>query len=260
MAEKIGRALAGAGIQVISGLARGIDSAGHRGALAGGRGRGDTYGILGCGIDVVYPPENAALFTQIEKNGGIISEYPPGTQPFPANFPARNRIISGLSDCIAVVEAGKKSGSLITASFALDQGKEIWAVPGRAGDYLSFGTNSLIKDGAHVLTEPEDILCFWHLGKKILKNCEKIQLSFDEKQERVYRCLDSEPKSVEEICVRSGLDSKALAECLLDLEMEGLIEQPFPCYYAAKRRKGEYYGKVSGHRGIPCKGQDNFFL
>lgn len=257
MAEKLGRKLAEAGIQVISGLARGIDAAGHRGALEAGQETGSTYGILGCGADVIYPKENEGLYAEVGIRGGLISEYPPGTRPFAANFPARNRIISGLSDCIIVVEARKKSGSLITASYALDQGKEIWAVPGRAGDYLSDGTNGLLKDGAQLLTEPEDILQFWDLEKKKLKISDKNQLLLDKNWERVYSCVDSEPKSIEEICAESGLEQRQLAECLVDLEMEGLIMQPYRHYYAAKRNEGEHYGKVSGYRRVPRESKDN---
>ena len=259
MAERLGRALAGAGVQVISGLARGIDSAGHRGALERDGGEGATFAVLGCGPDVVYPPEHGGLYRAVEEDGGIISEYPPGVRPFPANFPARNRLISGLSDCVAVVEAGRRSGSLITASFALEQGKEIFAVPGRAGDYLSAGTNSLLKDGAQVLTEPEDLLQFWGIHGKKLRIYEKNQILLDKNQEKVYSCVDSEPKSVEQIRAESGLSGSVLAECLLDLEMEGLIIQPSDHYYAAKGRKGEHdhYGKVSGHRRVPGKSKDN---
>ncbi|MCD2492396.1 DNA-processing protein DprA [Lacrimispora sp. NSJ-141] len=257
MAEDLGKALAEAGIQVISGLARGIDAAGHRGALRAENRVAGTFGVLGCGPDMVYPRENQSLYGEVEAAGGLISEYPTGTRPLPMNFPARNRIISGLSDCVAIIEAGKRSGSLITASYALEQGKEIWAVPGRAGDYLSCGTNSLLKDGAELLTEPEDILSFWNLKGKKLRISNNNQLSLDKNLERVYSCLDSEPKSTERICLETGLNSADLAVCLVDLEMEGLVVQPYEHYYVAKRDKGEHYGKVSGHCRVPRKSKDN---
>ncbi|MCI8550231.1 MAG: DNA-protecting protein DprA [Lachnospiraceae bacterium] len=235
-AKTLGRILAEAGVQVVSGLARGIDAAGHEGAVMAG---GPTFGVLGCGVDVVYPWENHQIYEKVEEAGGLISEYPPGTRPSPWHFPARNRIISGLSDCVVVVEAGAKSGSLITASLALEQGKDIWAVPGRMGDFLSVGTNRLIRDGAMPLTEPEEILEGWNLQRKKLRIYKKTKLSLDKNVEKVYSCLDSDPKSEEQLLVESGIDSRTLAACLVDLEMEGLAVQPFRHYYAAKRDKGE---------------------
>ena len=233
-ARELGRTLAKAGVQVISGLALGIDAAGHRGALDS---CGRTFGVLGCGPDQIYPRENESLFGRVAEAGGLISEYPPGVGPEAWHFPARNRIISGLSDSIAVVEAGKKSGSLITASYALEQGKDIWAVPGRMGEYLSQGTNMLIRDGAFLLTEPEDMLMSWNLTGK--RNFEKIKLSLDKNEEKVYSCLDSDPKSEERLCEERGLDSAVVAAVLVDLELEGLAVQPFRHYYTAKRDKGE---------------------
>lgn len=253
-AKSIGRTLAEAGVQVISGLARGIDAAGHAGALEAG---GKTFGILGCGPDMVYPRENEGLYGMVERAGGLISEYPPGTGPTAWHFPARNRIISGLSDCVAVVEAGVRSGSLITASLALEQGKDIWAAPGRMGDFLSRGTNRLIRDGAMPLTEPEDILGGWNLADKILKIHEKTRLSLDKNAEKVYSYLDSDPKSGEQIRIESGLESEIVAAALVRLELEGLAVQPFWHYYAVKRDKGEQHGETSGYCGIPRKGKDH---
>ena len=253
-AKSIGRTLAEAGVQVISGLARGIDAAGHAGALEAG---GKTFGILGCGPDMVYPRENEGLYGMVERAGGLISEYPPGTGPAAWHFPARNRIISGLSDCVAVVEAGVRSGSLITASLALEQGKDIWAAPGRVGDFLSRGTNRLIRDGAMPLTEPEDILGGWNLADKILKIHEKTRLSLDKNAEKVYSYLDSDPKSGEQIRIESGLESEIVAAALVRLELEGLAVQPFRHYYAVKRDKGEQHGEASGYCGIPRKGKDH---
>ena len=190
-------------------------------------------------MDLVYPQENRWIYEKVEEAGGLISEYPPGTRPNPWHFPARNRIISGLSDCIVVVEAGAKSGSLITASLALEQGKDIWAVPGRMGDFLSVGTNRLIRDGAMPLTDPEEILEGWNFKRKKLRIYKKTKLSLDKNVEKVYSCLDSDPKSEEQLCVERGIGSGILAACLVDLEMEGLAVQPFRHYYAAKRDKGE---------------------
>ncbi|MCD8118122.1 MAG: DNA-processing protein DprA [Lachnospiraceae bacterium] len=155
MTERLAKSLAGHGIQTVSGLARGIDSSCHIGTLAGG---GKTFGILGCGIDVCYPPENLELFEECAAHGGIISEYPPGTQPVGWQFPHRNRLISGLADKVIVMEAKEKSGALITVDFALEQGKDVFALPGRVTDPCSKGCNRLIRQGAMLLTDTDDIL------------------------------------------------------------------------------------------------------
>ncbi len=153
--ERLCRELAAKGITVASGLARGIDAAAHQGSLAG---RGRTIAVLGCGIDIVYPPENKELFKMIPAQGAIITEYPFGTPPSGANFPARNRIISGLSLGVVVVEATDKSGSLITARMALEQGREVFAVPGSIDAVGSKGTNRLIKQGAKLIENADDII------------------------------------------------------------------------------------------------------
>jgi len=154
-AQELALGLASRGITVVSGMARGIDTMAHTGALAGG---GRTIAVLGSGIDVVYPPENKRLYEKIQKSGAVISEFIPGTKPLAGNFPARNRIISGLSLGVIVVEAAEKSGSLITADFALEQGREVFAVPGNISSGQSVGTNNLIKQGAKIVTRIEDIL------------------------------------------------------------------------------------------------------
>lgn len=151
----MGKELAKAGVQIVSGLALGIDGAGHEGAL---KGKGKTYGVLGCGVNICYPRSNYYLYEAIPSQGGIISEFGPGEEPLARNFPMRNRIISGLSDVILIIEARKKSGSLITVSLGLEQGKEIFALPGRITDTLSAGCNELIQSGAGILTSPEDVL------------------------------------------------------------------------------------------------------
>jgi DNA processing protein len=153
--ERISRELALKGVTVVSGMARGIDSAAHRGALTV---HGRTIAILGSGLDVIYPPENKKLFADIIQNGAVISEFPLGTPPRSANFPARNRIISGMSYGVVIVEAGEKSGSLITARLALEQGREVFAVPGSIDSAGSRGTNKLIKQGAKLIENTDDIL------------------------------------------------------------------------------------------------------
>lgn len=153
-AYKFGYELAKEGICVVSGFARGIDSYAHKGALAA---KGATIAVLGCGLDVVYPPENVDLYKQIVmNNGAIITEYPLGSRPEKHHFPARNRIISGLSDGVLVVEAKERSGTLITVEYALEQGKNVYAIPGNITSQNSYGTNELIKEGAIPITKIED--------------------------------------------------------------------------------------------------------
>ena len=191
-AVEFGKVLAQYGIEVISGLARGIDGMGQRGALMG---NGKTFAVLGSGPDVCYPREHIGLYMDIlEQGGGILSEYPPGTPPLAWHFPERNRIISGLSDVILVMEAGEKSGSLITVDMALEQGRDIYALPGPVNSSLSRGCNYLIQQGAGLLTSPEMLLKEWGIdscsvsdgkakNKKVLETPEKL----------VYSCLGLYP-------------------------------------------------------------------
>ena len=155
MAEQFGASFAKAGVQVISGMARGIDGIGQSAALGKG---GYSLGVLGCGVDFCYPRENRELYERLLADGGICSEYPPGTEPKAFLFPPRNRIISGLCDAVLVVEAREKSGTLITVDMALEQGRDVYALPGRATDPLSGGCNRLIRQGAGIVTTPEDFL------------------------------------------------------------------------------------------------------
>lgn len=231
-AEYLGRELSKAGIQIISGLAYGIDAAGHKGVLEAG---GAAFGVLGSGIDICYPRENWMLYKEIQKNGGVISEYEPGTKPNAGYFPARNRIISGLSDAVIVIEARKRSGSLITVGFALEQGKEVYAVPGRVTDPLSAGCNNLIQEGASVLLTPEDILDFFCLNcEEILKIHKKSENGLAKNEKMLYSCLDSQPRSVEEIMNSSKLPAGECIAALLKLELDGYIVQTTNQYYMRK--------------------------
>lgn len=155
VARELARELAAQDVAVVSGMARGIDAAGHRGALDSG---GDTYAVFGCGVDICYPNYHRQLYYEIERHGGLVSEFLPGTKPLPGNFPRRNRLISALSDVVLIIEAKEKSGSLITADFALEQGRDVYALPGRVTDALSDGCNRLIAQGAGIILSVEDCL------------------------------------------------------------------------------------------------------
>ena len=231
-AAYMAKELAAAGVQIISGMALGIDGAGHEGALAGG---GMTYAVLGCGVDQCYPRSNYELYENIPFHGGLISEYALKTPPVPRNFPIRNRIISGLSDVILVIEAKEKSGSLITAQSGLEQGKEIYALPGRITDALSTGCNRLIAEGAQVLLSPETVL--ENLGifvKEKEKLSEKKQKGLAKKEKMVYSCLDSEPRHIEEIASKTGLSVSQSMDALLELELGGYAVRTTGLYYTKK--------------------------
>lgn len=229
MAEYFAGELAKAGVQIISGLAFGIDACAHRGAL---KASGDTYGVLGNGVDFCYPEEHYLLYEEMQSSGGVLSEFPPGTIPRAGNFPMRNRIISGLSDVVIVIEAREKSGSLITVDMALEQGREVFALPGRVGDTLSAGCNRLIQSGAGMLLQPEDILDFLQIRPKkdtILSNSNKIALATEEN--KVYSCLDSTPTHMETVAKMTGLSISEVTTCLLKLELSGCIKQTVKNYY-----------------------------
>lgn len=228
-AEQIGQELAAAGIVVISGMAAGIDGAAQRGAL---RSRGCTCGVLGCGVDICYPPGNRKLYGQLIEEGCVLSEYPPHTKPLAMNFPQRNRIISGLSDSVLVVEAREKSGSLITVDFALEQGKDVYAVPGRICDLSSQGTNRLLRQGAGIFLNMEDFLKEMHIFSKTEENSSKKEKIALENLERlVYSCLDLTPKNPEELLTETGLSLGGLMEILETLHEMGLVSEVYKNYY-----------------------------
>ena len=198
-----GKFLSEHGVQVISGMAAGIDAEGHKGALEGGT---PTFAVLGNGVDICYPSSSRGIYRRIpEKNGGIISEYEPGTKGRAYYFPARNRIISGLADLVLVVEAKEKSGSLITAACALEQGKMVYAIPGAVNDALSRGCHKLIYDGAGIAYSPEILLDEWGLSVKKMTNLsEKNKLGLATDLDLVYSCLDLRPKNLDHIDQKTG--------------------------------------------------------
>lgn len=225
VAEKFARDFAMQGVTVVSGMARGVDSAAHRGAMEG---NGLTVAVLGCGVDVCYPNENQLLYEEIRKKGILLSEYPPGTKPLAWQFPQRNRIISGLSGGVMIVEAKEASGSLITARWALEQGLDVYAVPGRINDPLSVGCNRLIREGAMPVLEVADVLSALGLNKK---NLEKEKIFLEKENEVVYSVLGLYPQSMDEILQKTHIESGELHNILLKLQLAGLVEEPAKNYY-----------------------------
>jgi DNA processing protein len=239
MVEEIAGDLARSGITVVSGLARGIDSLAHRAALrAGGR----TMSVLGSGIDIIYPSEHEDLARKIIEKGAIITEYPLGTKPEAGNFPPRNRIISGVSLGTLVVEAGKRSGALITADFALEQGREVFALPGTATSGKSEGTNRLIQEGAAKLVlSADDIL--EELNLTLVERHREVRtvVPGDEKEAEILRHLSAEPVHVDEIGQRTSLPISEVTSTLTMMELKGMVRQVGGMNYVLARERGVQY-------------------
>ena len=213
VARMLGRELAGAGLVVVSGLARGVDGEAHRGALEAG---GATVAVLGCGIDRDYPAAHRELAARIRATGLAVSEYAPGVEPAPWRFPARNRVIAGLSAATVVVEARERSGALITADLALEEGREVFAVPGEITSALSAGTNDLLKLGASPLTTAADVLDLFGLTGAAAE-----AVDLDSSAETVLARLRDGPASADELARATGLDAGTLASALTELELAG---------------------------------------
>ncbi|MBR3811487.1 MAG: DNA-processing protein DprA [Agathobacter sp.] len=229
VAQELGKALAKQGVSVISGLARGIDRDAHQGALDA---NGETFAVLGNGVDICYPKENKFIYNQMIETGGIISEYPPGTQPVAKQFPARNRIIAGFCDCLVVIEAREKSGSLITADFAMEQGRDVYALPGRITDPLSQGCNHLIKQGAGAFISIEDFMSDLDVLSQIYYTQFDFKKNLLEKDESlVYSLTDFRPIGVATLVDKTGISISRLLEILNKLESLGLIKETFTNYY-----------------------------
>ncbi len=225
-AFNLGRSLAALSVTVVSGLALGIDAQSHAGALAG---KGNTIGVLGCGLDVIYPQQNKALYAEIAACGALISEYPLGTRPEGFRFPARNRIIAGLSQGVIVVEAAKRSGSLITAQMALDCGREVFAVPGQVDSCKSEGTHWLLQQGAKLVQSVADIVVELDLAPKndqVLAQHEphKGHEKLEPDALALLQCLEPYPLTRDAVLEKSGFSPARLSELLLLLELDGLIE------------------------------------
>lgn len=245
MAEQLASRLADLGITIVSGLARGIDSAAHTGSL---KARGRTLAVLGCGLNRIYPPENEELLEGISRNGAVVSEFPLKTPPLRYNFPRRNRIISGLSLGVIVVEAHRRSGALITSRFALEQGREVFAVPGRIDQPAAWGTNQLIKDGAKLILGVEDVLTELQIP---LRNCPRpafileghprregeepaADVRLTAEQQLIYNTLDKTPRHIDDLAVQCRKSAAGMMESLLQLELRGFV----------KRWPGQYYSKI----------------
>ena len=242
VAAQLAGDLAACGLVIVSGLARGIDSAAHRGALEGG---GATVAVLGSGIDVIYPPEHAGLASDIEEEGAVVSELVPGTAPLPMFFPRRNRIISGLSRAVVVIEAGEKSGSLITARCALEQGRDVLAVPGNVLSGRNRGAHRLLRDGARIVESADDILEELGMGTRAaMQGAGGVKSGADAvggsgagdagrlppyppaHPDPILECLTAgDPYDLDTISERSGLGSSRLLPRLFELEMQGLVRR-----------------------------------
>ncbi|KAA8675038.1 DNA-processing protein DprA, partial [Clostridium sp. HV4-5-A1G] len=231
----IGREISANNLNIISGMARGIDSCAHRAAIEND---GYTCAVLGSGIDVVYPRESRGLYEDILKKGCVISEFIPKTKPYPYNFPMRNRIISGLSDVVIVIEAGDKSGALITAGCALEQGKDVMAVPGSIFSPKSKGANNLIREGAYVFTCMEDLFQMLPVEYTKEKCVKDHRLNAEE--EKICKIIGHIPIHIDEICRVTDIDIKRLYELLFELQLKGEII----CL------QGNYYAKIEDNQDI----------
>lgn len=231
MTEKLAEELAKNQVAVISGMAYGIDCAGHAGAL---RKKGKTYGVLGCGVDICYPPAARNIYENISQSaGGILSEYPPGTNPLPIFFPQRNRIISGLADIVVVMEAKLRSGSLITADFAMEQGKDVYALPGRISDRNSQGTNRLIYQGAGILDDMEQFLIDTNLvGHKQIVPKKENKFVLEKEETLLYSVFDFDPKHLDTIIEETGLPVAQVLAILDSLKRKHLVRESYKNYFS----------------------------
>jgi len=227
----LARELATYGVEIVSGMAYGIDAAAGQGAIEGG---GRTYAVLGSGVNICYPQANQKLYNDIlNSGGGIISEQPMNMPPMAKNFPMRNRIISGLADCIIVVEAKQKSGTLITVDLGLEQGKDIFVVPGRINDLSSEGCNKLISMGAIIITSVDDILNYFGLNEKNKKS-KKIVISLAPNEKLLYSCLNLDPKHIEVISIECELSIIETMNVLTTLVSKGIVDSVSGSYYFKK--------------------------
>ncbi len=238
VARHLAEELARSGVTVVSGMARGVDAMAHRAALeAGGR----TLAVLGCGVDRIYPPEHRALAAEIAANGALISDYPIGEPPEAKNFPPRNRIISGLSLGVVVVEAGLQSGALITADFAADQGREVFAVPGNILNHGAQGCNRLLRDGCNIVTEPRDILEVLRLNHAVEQQEARIILPENATEATLIEQLSFEPVHVDDLARETALPIETVSSTLVMMELKGMVRQVGRMEYVRAREAREEY-------------------
>ena len=237
--EELAAFLAANGITVISGLARGVDAVAHQTALKSG---GRTIGVLGSGVDKIYPPEHRAMAEKMMEQGAILSDYAPGTPPDASNFPPRNRIISGLSLAVVVIEAGETSGALITAEFAAEQGREIFAVPGSILAPQSKGTNKLIQNGALPLLSVHDLMQALNLTRMSEQKAARKIIPADETEARLMDVLGEEPRHVDEIRNQTALPIEKVSATLALMELKGMVRQVGGMNYVAVREvQSDYF-------------------
>ncbi len=239
VAEMLAGDLARSHVTVVSGLARGIDASAHQAAIkAGGR----TVAVLGCGVDVIYPPENRALAQEIIQRGALISDYPPGTQPDAGNFPPRNRIISGLSLGVVIVEADQRSGALITADFATQQGRDVFAVPGNIFNRSSRGTNQLIHDGAKMVLDVKDVLEELNLGMVESYVAAQKAVPENDVERSLIAHLSHEPVLTDELVHAVDLPTEVVTSTLAMMELKGMVRQANGTSYVLVRDENVIYG------------------
>jgi DNA processing protein len=238
VAEELATVLARNGVTVVSGLARGVDSIAHLAALnAGGR----TIAVMGTGVDQIYPPENQRLAEKMLQQGALVSDYAVGTPPVGTNFPPRNRLISGLTLAVVVVEAGLTSGALITASFAAEQGRDVFAIPGNITAPQSQGTNRLILDGAAPLLNPQQVLEALNLTMLTEHRAARRVLPTDPVEKQVYQVLGAEPLHVDEIRMRTDMPIEQVSATLALMELKGMVRQVGGMNYVAVREQAQDY-------------------
>ncbi|BCY19151.1 MAG: DNA-protecting protein DprA [Chloroflexi bacterium] len=236
--EELTELLAHHGVTVVSGLARGVDASAHQTALKHG---GRTIAVLGSGVDRIYPPEHRKLAAEIAENGAVISDYPPGTPPESNNFPPRNRIISGLSRVVVVIEAGITSGALITSTFAAEQGRDVFALPGSIYANQSKGTNRLIQQGARPLLEPKDVLDALNIEQVQEYRQARLDLPADPREQQIMDALGYEPVHIDDLGHAIGWGMDALTSTLTMMELKGMVRQVGGMNYILVKEKGILY-------------------
>lgn len=236
--EELSELLAHHGVTVVSGLARGVDASAHQAALKQG---GRTIAVLGSGVDRIYPPEHRKLAEEITKNGAVISDYPPGTPPESNNFPPRNRIISGLSRVVVVIEAGETSGALITSTFAAEQGRDVFSLPGSIYANQSKGTNRLIQQGARPLLDVKDVLDALNIEQVQEYRQARLDLPSDPTEQQLLDVLGYEPVHIDDLGNNTGLGMDTLTAALTMMELKGMVRQVGGMNYILVKEKSILY-------------------